>query len=220
MEPAMKRSPACGAEYPHEQTYCPADGALLYLAQQAAAGGPGLAAQQGLSPATPPIRPARRVPIFIWVLVGLAIVLCSWILLLIAVPTSGSLKNRASETSAIRSIRIIQQAETLYESTYPANGFACSLTALGGDRSGGAPSPAAAQLLPGDLASGDRYGYIFTIGNCAKMTTNGTERYTGYTVTAVPRIVGRTGERGFCGDQFGDIKFDPAGGTDCTQPLP
>jgi type IV pilus assembly protein PilA len=216
----MKRCPACGAEYPHEQTYCPSDGALLSLAQKTAAGMPGPAAQQGLSPGIPLIRSPRRIPIFVWVLGGLTIVFCSWILLLIAVPTSRGMKNRASETSAIRSIRIIQQAETLYESTYPANGFACSLGALGGDPSAGASSPAAAQLLPGDLASGVRSGYIFTIGNCAKVTANGTDRYTGYTVTAVPRIVGRTGERGFCGDQFGDIKFDPAGGVNCTQPLP
>ncbi len=28
-----------------------------------------------------------------------------------------------------------------YESTYPANGYACTLTALGGDPNSGAPSP-------------------------------------------------------------------------------
>jgi type IV pilus assembly protein PilA len=126
---------------------------------------------------------------------------------------------RASEASAIHSIRTIQQAELMYESTFPVNGFACSLTALGGDPSAGAPSPAAAQMLPGDLASGHKSGYIFTIANCAKVTIDGADRYTGYTVTAVPQTVGKTGDRGFRGDQFGDIKFDPAGGTDCTQPL-
>ena len=206
----MKRCPACGVEYPNEQTYCSADGAALNPAQEAA-GTPG--------PSAPPAGSARRVPIFVWVLVGVAIVLCSWILVLIAVPTSRSMGKRASEASAIHSIRTIQQAELMYESTFPVNGFACSLTALGGDPSAGAPSPAAAQMLPGDLASGHKSGYIFTIANCAKVTIDGADRYTGYTVTAVPQTVGKTGHRGFCGDQFGDIKFDPAGGTDCTQPL-
>ena len=209
----MKRCPACGAEYSNEQTYCSADGAALSPAQETAAGTPGSSA--------PPAGSARRVPIFVWVLVGVAIVLSPLvlILMLIAVPTSRSMGKRASETSAIHSIRTIQQAESMYESTYPVNGFACSLTALGGDPSAGAPSPATAQLLQGDLASGEKSGYIFTISCKDKVTTNGADRYTGYMVTAVPQTVGKTGDRGFCGDQFGYIKFDPAGGTDCTQPL-
>ena len=216
----MTRCPACGVEYPNEQTYCSADGAALNLAQEAA-GTPGPSSQEGRSPSAPPVGPARRVPIFVWVLVGVAIVLSPFllILMLIAVPTSRSMGKRASEASAIHSIRTIQQAESMYESTYPVSGFACSLTALGGDPSAGAPSPAAAQLLQGDLASGEKSGYIFTISCSDKVTTNGVDRYTGYTVTAVPQTVGKTGDRGFRGDQFGDIKFDPAGGTDCTQPL-
>ena len=67
------------------------------------------------------------------------------ILMLIAIPTVGSLTKRANDLSAIQSIRAISQAELQYSSTYPANGFACSLTALGGDPSDGAPSPAACQ---------------------------------------------------------------------------
>jgi type IV pilus assembly protein PilA len=111
-------------------------------------------------------------------------------------------------------------AEVQYESTYPANGFACTLSALGGDPSSGAPTPAAAQMLQGDLASGYKSGYIFTIGNCTKVSINGTDRITGYTVTAVPQTVGKSGNRGFCSDQYGGApKYDPAGGTNCTQQL-
>jgi type IV pilus assembly protein PilA len=29
--------------------------------------------------------------------------------------------------------------------------------------------------------------------------------------------VGKTGNRGFCSDEFGTIKQDPAGGTNCVQ---
>jgi len=141
------------------------------------------------------------------------------ILMLIAIPTVGSLKKYANRLSAIQSVRAIQQAQMQYESSYPANGYACSLAALGGDPTAGAPSPAAAQMLQGDLTSGYKSGYIFTIGNCTKLTINSTDRITGYTVTAVPQTVGKTGDSGFCSDQFGTIKADPAGGTNCTQPV-
>ena len=149
-------------------------------------------------------------------LIVIAIIL---ILMLMAIPTIGSLKKSANRTSAIQSVRAIQQAEMQYESTYPANGYACSLPALGGDPSSGAPSPTGAQMLQGDLTSGFKSGYIFAIGNCTKVTVSGTDRITGYTVTAIPQTVGKTGDSGFCSDQFGTIKYDPAGGTNCTQLL-
>jgi type IV pilus assembly protein PilA len=142
------------------------------------------------------------------------------ILMLMAIPTMGNMKRQGNETSAIQSLRAISMAEIQYESTYPANGFACTLSALGGDPTSGPPSPAAAQMLQGDLSSGFKSGYIFTIGNCTKVSINGTDRITGYTVTAVPQTVGKTGNRGFCSDQYGGApKYDPAGGTNCTQLL-
>jgi type IV pilus assembly protein PilA len=107
----------------------------------------------------------------------------------------------------------------MYSETYPSHGYSCSLRALGGDPSAGQPTAEAAQLLQGDLASGIKFGYIFTISNCAKVSLSGTERITGYTVTAVPQTVGKTGHRGFCSDASGVIKYDPMGGTNCTQPL-
>jgi type IV pilus assembly protein PilA len=142
------------------------------------------------------------------------------ILMLMAIPTMGNMRIHANETSAIQSLHAISMAEIQYESTYPANGYACTLAALGGDPSTGAPSPAAAQMLQGDLASGFKSGYTFTIGNCSKVSINGQDRVTGFTVTAVPQSVGHTGNRGFCSDQFGGApKYDPAGGTNCTQLL-
>lgn len=149
-------------------------------------------------------------------LIVIAIIL---ILMLMAIPTIGSLRKKANDTSAINSVQTIIKAEIQYESSYPANGYACSLPALGGDPAAGPPSPTAAQVLQGDLTSGFKSGYIFTIGNCTKVTINGTDRYTGYTVTAVPQTVGKTGDRGFCSDQFGTLKYDPAGGTNCSQNL-
>lgn len=149
-------------------------------------------------------------------LIVIAIIL---ILMLMAIPTVGSLTRQANETSAIQSIRAITQAQLQYSSTFPTSGFACSLPALGGDPKAGPPSPTASQTLQGDLTSGIKSGYIFVIGNCTKVNLNGIDRITGYQVTAVPATIGKTGNRGFCSDEFGTIKSDPAGGTNCTQLL-
>jgi type IV pilus assembly protein PilA len=150
-------------------------------------------------------------------LIVIAIIL---ILMLMAIPTIGVMKKNANETSAINSLRAITQAEIQYESTYPASGYSCTLGALGGDPASGVPTPTGAQLLQSDLASGYKSGYNFAIGNCTKVTIAGTDRITGYTLTAVPAAVGKTGNRGFCTDQFGGApKYDATGGTNCTQPL-
>jgi type IV pilus assembly protein PilA len=150
-------------------------------------------------------------------LIVIAIIL---ILMLMAIPTIGVMKKHANDTSAINSLRAITQAEIQYESTYPAQGYACSLASLGGDPNSGPPTPQASQLIQSDLASGFKSGYIFNVTNCTKVTVNNQDRVTGYTLTAVPQAVGKTGDRGFCTDQFGGSpKYDPTGGTNCTQLL-
>jgi type IV pilus assembly protein PilA len=149
-------------------------------------------------------------------LIVIAIIL---ILMLMAIPTIGSLTKKGNETSAINSVQTVTKAEIQYQSSYPANGYACSLQTLGGDPNAGPPTPAAAQILQGDLTSGYKSGYIFTITCKDKITINGTDRSNGYEITAVPQTVGKTGDRGFCSDQFGSIKYDPAGGINCTQNL-
>ncbi len=149
-------------------------------------------------------------------LIVIAIIL---ILMLMAIPTIGSLTKKGNETSAINSVQTIVKGEIQYQSSYPANGYACSLAALGGDPNSGPPSPSASQILRPDLVSGYKSGYIFTLTCKDKVTINGTDRSNGYTVTAVPQTVGKSGDRGFCSDQFGDIKYDPAGGTNCSQNL-
>lgn len=149
-------------------------------------------------------------------LIVIAIIL---ILMLMAIPTFGTLKKRANDLSAINSIQTINKAEIQYQSTYPANGYACSLAALGGDPSSGPPTPSSSQIIQGNLTTGYKSGYVFKIGHCTKVTANGTDRVTGYDVTAVPQTVGKTGDRGFCSSETGVIKYDPTGGTNCTQPL-
>ncbi len=151
-------------------------------------------------------------------LIVIAIIL---ILMLMAIPTIGVMKIHANEVSAINSVQAIIKAEIQYETSYPANGFACSLAALGGDPDSGVPpTPASAELIQADLASGYKSGYIFNLTNCSKVTVAGTDRITGFEVTAVPEAIGKTGNRGFCSDQNGGSpKYDAAGGTNCTQLL-
>ena len=149
-------------------------------------------------------------------LIVIAIIL---ILMLMAIPTIGSLTKKGNETSAINSVQTVTKSEIQYQSSYPANGYACTLPALGGDPNAGPPTPTASQILQGDLTSGYKSGYIFTITCTNKVSINGTDRSNGYTITAVPQTVGKTGDRGFCSDQFGTIKYDPVGGINCTQNL-
>jgi type IV pilus assembly protein PilA len=142
------------------------------------------------------------------------------ILMLIAIPTMGNMTRYANETSAIKSVQAINLAQSQYSTTFPTNGFACSLTALGGDSHSGPPSATSAHVLDQTLAStGVKSGYQFSITNCVKNSQNGGDRVTGYTILAQPLTVGKTGNRTFCGDDGGEIKFDPAGGTNCTQNL-
>ncbi len=135
-----------------------------------------------------------------------------------AIPNITRLKRQGNEMSAIQSVRAIVAAQLQYQQTYPSNGYACSLAALGGDKSA-APSPAAAGLLATDLAGGQKAGYTFALVNCNKVTINNQDQFTSYEITAVPQKVGNTGDRGFCSDDSQQVKFDPKGGTACTQPI-
>jgi type IV pilus assembly protein PilA len=141
------------------------------------------------------------------------------ILMTLALPQLLKVHKTADETSAQASVRAIGQAETSYASAYPQNGFACNLASLGGVPGSGAPSPQAAQILDPGLAGGSKSGYLFNITNCTKVNVNNTDMYTGYQVTAVPASVGKSGDRGYCMDENNIIKYDPAGGTNCTVPI-
>lgn len=139
------------------------------------------------------------------------------ILITLSIPAMQQVHIKANQTSAIASLRMLNSMEGEYNSNYPTHGYACSLAALGGKPGSGSPSPEAAQLIPEDLASGNKAGYNFTISNCAKNTVNNTDQYTSYQINAVPVNVGHTGDRGYCTDENGLIRYDPKGGTNCTE---
>jgi type IV pilus assembly protein PilA len=141
------------------------------------------------------------------------------ILMTLAIPQMQKVIKRGNETSAISSLRTLNQMEGQYASTYPTHGFSCSLPALGGKAGAGAPTPEAAQLIADDLATGNKAGYTFSITNCSKTTINNQDQINSYEITAVPNSVGHSGDRGFCTDENGQIHYDPKGGTNCTELL-
>jgi type IV pilus assembly protein PilA len=141
------------------------------------------------------------------------------IIITLAIPSYEHVHIKANETSAIASVRMLNSMETEYNSSYPSHGFACSLATLGGKQTGGGGTAEAAGLIPDDLASGSKAGYNFTISNCAKNTVNNVDQYNSYQITATPVNVGKTGNRTFCSDESGQLRFDPKGGTNCTEIL-
>ncbi len=140
------------------------------------------------------------------------------ILSLLAIASIGVYTKRANGLSAVNSLQKVVQAQMMYQESYPSLGYACSLQALGGDpHSGETPTATSAQLIPPDLASGFKSGYEFSIACGDKVTSNNVDRFNSFTVTAKPQSVGKTGDRGYCTDETGQIKFDPTGGVNCAQ---
>lgn len=119
-------------------------------------------------------------------LIVIAIIL---IILGIALPKLSRARMYAQESAVIATIaRAIHPAEAQYFSQYGK--YAVSLQELGPPTTG-APNQSAADLLPGDLAKGEKGGYKYTIAATPA----------GYTVLAVPSAFGTTGSRTFYSDQ-------------------
>jgi type IV pilus assembly protein PilA len=140
------------------------------------------------------------------------------IIMAFAVPSMLKLKKNADESSAIQSVKTIAASEASYNNG--SNGYACPLSSLGGDSKVGSPTATAAQLIdPALAASGQKAGYTFAVTCGSKVTIANQDVYNSFTVTAVPQTVGKTGDRGFCSDESNVVRFDPAGGTNCTQQI-
>jgi prepilin-type N-terminal cleavage/methylation domain-containing protein len=122
----------------------------------------------------------------------------------IAIPSFLRSRLQANEASAVASVRMINTSAVSYSSTYPDIGFPPTLAALGG------PTPCVASsaqacLIEQNIASGVKSGYTFVwIGDGATPSV-------AYTLTATPQVVGQSGQRMFCSDQTGVIRFDASG---------
>ena len=127
------------------------------------------------------------------------------ILIIAAIAIPNLLRSRiaANESSAVGSMRTINTSEITYNTTYPTTGFACTLAQLGPPASGTSASSTTAGLIDANLAGGAKSGYTFAIGSGCTSTA--------YTTTADPQTAGTTGQRSFCSDSSGVIKYDPSG---------
>jgi type IV pilus assembly protein PilA len=135
-------------------------------------------------------------------LIVVAIIL---IIAAIAIPNLLRSRMAANEASAVGSIRTINTAAVTYSSTYPQDGFPGTLTALGAAASPCVATSSGACLLDQVLAAGTKSGYTFV------WTGDGNTPSVGYSITGTPVTVGTTGQRMFCSDQSGVIRFDPSG---------
>jgi type IV pilus assembly protein PilA len=135
-------------------------------------------------------------------LIVVAIIL---IIAAIAIPNLLRSRMAANEASAVGSIRTINTSAVTYSSTYPNVGFPATLAALGGPSPCPAATAALSCLLDAVLAGGTKSGYVFAYNG------DGNTPSVGYSVTGTPVTVGTTGQRMFCSDQSGVMRFDPSG---------
>ena len=138
----------------------------------------------------------------------------------IAVPSLLHSRIAANEASAVYSIRTVNTAQTTYATTYPEIGYADSLNKLASPLSGPTSSNNAGVLdwvLGCNAASCPKSGYDFTIAN---VTSGGPGMpVNSYSVYGTPSSIGVSGKHGFCSDDMNPVLLDPAGGTNCTDPL-
>ena len=136
-------------------------------------------------------------------LIVVAIIL---IIAAIAIPNLLRSRMAANEASAVGSLRTINTAEVTYSTTYSTIGFA-DLPALGGTAPCTTATSAGACLLDDVLSNTKvKSGYNFAVANLT-----GSPVIVTYNVTAVPTVVGQSGQRGFFTDQSGVIRYDPTG---------
>jgi type IV pilus assembly protein PilA len=137
-------------------------------------------------------------------LIVVAIIL---IIAAIAIPNLLRARIAAKESSAVGSVRTIVTAEVTYSSTW-GTGFAVTIANLGGANPCTAGA-AAACLIDPVLAAGAKSGYTIAAPGGAVLNAI----VTTFAVSAVPQKVGQTGQRSFCSDESGVVRFDPLGVT-------
>jgi len=118
-------------------------------------------------------------------LIVIAIIL---IILAIAVPRLSVAQMNAREMAVVREIQTLNTAQTQYMSQFGR--YATTLAELGPPTSG-TPGPAAADLIPGSLASGDKDQYTFILAATPS----------GYTINVNPKVFNSSGRRTFYSDQ-------------------
>ena len=122
----------------------------------------------------------------------------------IAIPNYLRSRMQANEASAVGSLRMINTSAVTYSSTYLNQGFPANLVDMGGANPCSATSTSAC-ILEDTIAQGTKSGYSFL------WTGDGAAPSVSYSLTATPLTVGGSGQRQFCTDQAGVIRFEPSG---------
>jgi len=137
----------------------------------------------------------------------LIVVVIILIIAAIAIPNLLRSKLAANESSAVGSMRSIVTAETAYASSWGL-GYAQDFASLGSNAPGLCTATSTnACLLDNILTSGTKSGYGFT----AAGNTLNSGVYSAFEANGTPLTVGQTGQRSFCADQSGVIRFNTAG---------
>src|SRR5258706_14261507 len=127
------------------------------------------------------------------------------ILIIAAIAIPNLLRSRiaANEASAVGSLRTLNTAEVTYQSTYPDLGFACTLAALAGR---GTPTSTSAGLIDATLSGGTKSGYTFASSTTC-VSASDTSIFLRYRCGCPTLAPAHPGQRYFCSDQSGVIKF-------------
>ena len=133
------------------------------------------------------------------------------ILIIAAIAIPNLLRSRiaANESSAVGSLRSINTAEVTYSSTYPAQGFADTLTKLG---PGAGPPPTSLQAGLLDAVVGCPAAPCAKSGYNLFLQSPGATPRVSYASQALPLNPGQSGQRDFCSSSDGVIHFDPGAG--------
>jgi hypothetical protein len=108
-----------------------------------------------------------------------------------------------TDQQVLAAMRAILTAEITYATTYPRVGYTCTLSDLDGF-GGGEPNEHQAMLINSGLASGKRYGFVFSLSGCASAPAGG------FRLSATPNA-NTFGRKTFCADQSGVIRASEGG---------
>ena len=150
------------------------------------------------------------------------LVIVAVVVLLAAIVLPNLLRSRlaANEAAAIASLNIINHAEASYQVSYPANGYAETLAALGPpgpDEVCQSPTATHACLIGASLAQANspehpKNGYWVSL---RASSHNAGGVVSSYVVWAAPELHNKTGVRAFCSLEDGVIRFNvPMGNTE------